>query len=93
MLYHLYVNIQMFIFVYIYILLLGYVNKLDCLQCTGYVKALLIMHKLFMYLIYIDIHILVPMYMRKYHYRSSRFCLLEVASSGFVMDLTFYTEF
>ena len=69
MLYHLYVNIQMFIcvyiyiYIYIYILLLGYVNKLDCLQCTGYVKALLIMHKLFMYLIYIDIHILVPMCM------------------------------
>ena len=43
--------------IYIYILLFGYVNKLDCLQCTGYVKALLIMHRLFMYLIYIYIYI------------------------------------
>ena len=37
-------NIQ--IFLCIYILFPGYVNKLDCLQCTGYVKALLIMHRL-----------------------------------------------
>ena len=33
-----------------------YVNKLDCLQCTSYVKALLIIHRLFMYLIYIYLH-------------------------------------
>ena len=45
------------LFLCIYILLLGYVNKLDCLQCTGYVKALLIMHRLFKYLIYIYIYI------------------------------------